>query len=479
MSLESKAIAGVKWSTVSMVAVTFLQLGQLTVLARYIAPEEFGLMAIIMVVISFSQSFMDMGISNAIIQRRTITHTQLSSLYWLNIFSGIILFTILFCITPLIVNFYNEPSIKEPLWILSTIFIIMSTGSQYKTLCQKELQFNYIAKIELTANSLAFVVAVTSAIKNMGIYSIIYGYLTQASIMSALYIFIGIKKHHIPSLTYKHGDLKGFYSFGLYQMGTRAINFLSANIDKILIGKMLGMQQVGFYNMAWQLIIFPLSKINPVVNNVAFPLYSKIQGDKESLRNYYSITVRGLSLITVPILAFLFFFSEDVVLVAFGEGWKVTANLVTILSMVGILKALANPGGAILLAKGYVRIDFWWNIAWSIILASAIYLTLKFSVKVEAVAWSVLIVSLSFGIIWHFIISKFGEIKYSSIIFHFIKIIAICFCIAFFSKFAADFIGLANAICRLTIAVVICLALYAIYLVLFEKQILMNIRKGK
>lgn len=479
MNLKSKAITGAKWSTISMILVTMLQLGQLTVLARFVQPEEFGLMAIIMVVISFSQSFMDMGISNAIIQRQVISHIQLSSLYWLNILSGVILFLILLSITPIIVTFYDEPKIEHPLMLLSTIFIIMSIGSQYKTLCQKELQFDRIAKCELTAAFCAFSVAVTSAIHGMGIYSLIYGSLTQASVMSILFLSIGLRKHHRPALIYKHSELQGFYSFGLYQMGARSINFISANIDKILIGKMLGMQQVGFYNMAWQLIMFPLSKINPVVNNIAFPIYSKVQEDEETLSKYYSITVKTLSIVTIPLLAYLYFYSNEVVLFAFGSGWEVTANLIATLSFVGILKALANPGGAILLAKGYVKVDFWWNIIWSIILALSIYITLLVTPMVESVPMIILGISLSFGVIWHYIICKYGKIKYRTITIHFLKIIIVCFCIAGFSKVFLDLIDINTAFYRLLIAGAICLSLYAGYLVKFESETFKNIRKGK
>lgn len=478
MNLKSKAITGVKWSTISMVLVTALQLGQLAVLARFVQPEDFGLMAIIMVVISFSQSFMDMGISNAIIQRQTVSHVQLSSLYWLNILAGIILFLILLAITPMISTFYGEPSIQQPLMLLSTIFIIMSIGSQYKTLCQKELQFDRIAKCDLTAAVFAFTVAVISAINDMGIYSLILASLTQALVKSILFLSIGLRKHHIPAFVFKHTELQGFYSFGLYQMGARSINFISANIDKILIGKMLGLQQVGFYNMAWQLVMFPLSKINPVVNNIAFPIFSKVQDDVETLSKYYSITVKALSMVTIPLLAFLYFYSNEVVLFIFGPGWGVTANLITTLSFVGILKALANPGGAILLAKGFVKIDFWWNIIWSLVLALSIYITLLVTPMVESVPKILLGISLSFGLIWHYIICKYGKIKYSSIMIHFIKVILICFCIAGISKIFINLIDIDTVFYRLLIAGAICLSLYAAYLVKFENETLKSIKKG-
>ena len=145
-------------------------------------------------------------------------------------------------------------------------------------------------------------------------------------------------------------------------MGERAINYIAANADKMLIGKIVGMNATGFYNLAWQLIIFPLAKINPIVNKEAFPVYSKVQNDPAALNRYYSFNVKALSIVTMPLLAFLLFFSQEVVRVVFGEGWSSTADLLPAFALVGIIKALGNPGGAIILALGRADVGFWWNL---------------------------------------------------------------------------------------------------------------------
>ena len=108
MNLRVKVISGVRWTLLSTIIITILQLLQLAILARFLSPSDFGLMALVMVVISFSQLFFDMGISDAIIHKQNISKTQLSTLYWLNILLGIIIFLIIVVIAPFIANFYNE-----------------------------------------------------------------------------------------------------------------------------------------------------------------------------------------------------------------------------------------------------------------------------------------------------------------------------------------------------------------------------------
>jgi len=113
MTLKQKAIAGVKWSGVSMAVVTALQFITLAVLARCLTPSDFGLMGMIMVVMGLAQSFADMGISNAIIHRQDATRDQLSSLYWLNILAGVVVFCAVCVSTPLVVIFYHEPRLPN------------------------------------------------------------------------------------------------------------------------------------------------------------------------------------------------------------------------------------------------------------------------------------------------------------------------------------------------------------------------------
>ncbi|URQ99026.1 MOP flippase family protein [Pseudoalteromonas sp. SCSIO 43095] len=477
MSLKSSAISGVKWTTTSMVIVTILQLLQLSILARYLDPTDFGLMAILMVVIGFSQAFMDMGVSNAIIHRQKISNSQLSSLYWLNIISGTLLALLVIVLAPLIASFYEEARLNNLLIILSSVFIIVSLGNQYRILCQKELLFNLMAKIEVVTASLSFIVAVYFAYSGWGVYALVFSMLTQALTSSILFLYVGLKNHHVPTFSYKHSEMKGFYSFGLFQMGEKSVNYISANIDKLLIGKMVGFQAVGFYNMAWQLIIFPLAKINPVVNKVAFPVYAKVQNDPKALNRYYSLSVKILSLLTVPILAFLSFFANDVVLIVFGKGWEQTALLVTVLAFVGIGKALGNPGGALILALGRADVGFWWNVFWASTVSVTLFIVLSYFQTVEAVAFTLLALSVTVGVIWHVLIAKIGRISYLGIFLHFSKVVVVTITIAWFAKQSVHFAQLEAPILRILLAGVVCFMLYAPYLFLVEKPLFKSFKK--
>lgn len=461
-----------------MIVVTLFQLAQLTILARILGPEILGLMAILMVVIGFSQSFMDMGISNAIIHRRKVSNSQLSSLYWLNIFSGLILSILVALASPLIASFYNEITLVNSLLMLSCVFVINSIGSQFKVLFQKELKFKVMGIIDMCSSLTSFLVAIYFASMGYGLNSLVFAMIAQSIVSSFSYFITGINSFYRPNFRFKNSELTGFYSFGFYQMGERSINYLTANIDTLIIGKLLGMQAVGFYNMAYQLIIFPLLRVNPIVNKVAFPLYAKVQDNPTLINKYYAILLRALSLAIIPFLIFLCFFSKEVVLIVFGDGWDSTAKLIPILVFVGIFKALSNPGGSIILAKGYANVTFWWNLFWIFVITFSIILAITVKKDIQSVPVALALSCLFFGWIWHYLISKIGKIYYPPLLLQIIKLTLLCSLVAWLSKIVVDNIMFQGVQINLIISMMICISFYISYVYFFEKDILDYIRQG-
>lgn len=331
--------------------------------------------------------------------------------------------------------------------------------------------------INVSTSVVSLIVATVMAYKGYGVLTLVCAMITQAGLSSFLFLWVGLKHYHKPSLVYKHSELEGFYGFGLYQMGERSINYISANADKILIGKLVGINAVGFYNLAWQLIMFPLSKINPIINKVAFPIYSKIQNDTATLNRYYTLNVKLLSLVTMPLLAFLIFFSSEVVSLVFGKGWETTASLLPILALVGILKALGNPGGALILAKGRADIGFWWNTAWAIIIVVVLTIGLLLKPTLYTAVYILLGLNLTVGAIWHIIIARIGEVEYLSLIKHFIKTFIAVILIGWLGSTILNMFVITNNFIHIILGSVICGALYIIYLIAFEKKLIRIIRE--
>lgn len=372
-NLKKQAIIGVKWTSLSIGIRSVLQLIQLVVLARFLSADDFGLVAIVMVVIGFSQLFMDMGISNAIIHKQEITNIQLSSLYWLNIFSGIGLTVIVFLISPIIARFYNNEGVIPLLQLLSFSFVINAVGNQYRVLLRKELKFNILAKIEVIADVGAFICAIILAIEGFGAYSLVFATLTTAIISNLMLVFIGFKTHK-PQFTYQHHEIISFLNFGLYQMGQTSIVYFNNKFDVILIGKLLGTEALGIYSLIKQLVMRPSQVINPVITGVTFPIMAKVQNDLPQLKSIYLKIINYLSSINFPIYILMVVLASLLVTLLLGEKWINAIELFQMLSVYALVRSTTSPAGSLLLSRGRADIGFWWSIGEFMLMPLIIYI---------------------------------------------------------------------------------------------------------
>jgi len=404
MNIKQSAISGVKWTSSASIIIGVFQILQVSILARFLSSEDFGLMAIVMVVIGFSKIFSDFGISNAIIHHQENTNEQLSTLYWLNILIGIFLFLIISLASPFISSFYGEPKLVELLIIFSFSFIIQSFGTQFRILLQKELNFNLIAKIEVISAFISLIVAILLAIYNFGVYTLVFASLTNTIISTVLFIFNGSKLNK-PKLIFSFINVKAYLNFGLYQTGQSTLNYFNSQFDILLIGKLLGTEALGIYSIVKQLAMRPAQVINPVLTRVTFPILAKLQNDLVTLKNVYLKTMYYISLINFPIYLIIAVLSEPIVLILFGNDWEEAIPVLQILAIYFMFRSIGNPMGSLVMATGKVNLEFWWNVAMFALFPIAIYIGSYWNI--EGIAYSLLFtIVITLIPMWYFIIKK-------------------------------------------------------------------------
>jgi O-antigen/teichoic acid export membrane protein len=383
------AISGVKWSSLSTIITSVLQIVQYTILAILLDPSAIGLVAIVTVVVGFAQVFADMGLSNAIIYRQDTARNTLSSLYWLNILAGVIIFILMLLLIPVIVAFYHEPRLYGLMLWASLIFLIMPLGQQFQVLLQKNLVFDSLAKIEITTAITWLAVSVALAFYGFGVISIVWGQLASAIVRAVQLAAKGWGLYR-PELHFDLKDLDGYVNFGLYQMGERIVNYLTANIDVLLIGKFLGPGVLGLYSLALRLVLMPMQKINPVITNIAFPIFARYQHDNALLRAGYLKITQFVAFAGFPVLVGLAVTAQIYVPAIFGSQWSGAIPLIQILSIVGMDVALTNPSGSVYLAKGHADFGFRWNVVYMIMVAVVLFLTVGHGVIVMALSYACL-----------------------------------------------------------------------------------------
>lgn len=440
MDIKKKVLSSLKWTISSAFIQAVLQFAKLAILTRFLSASDFGLMAIILMVIGIADLFKDWGTSSALIHYQNVSQQQLSSLYWLNVFMGLMLSIVISGISPFIASFFEDHQLALLIPITSCALFIHAFGQQYSILFRKELQFNILESIAFAIKVIDFISVVLLAYFGFGIWALVIAHLIGAISSSLLYFFYG-KQYHRPHFYFNLDDIRPFLSFGLYQMGSNLLNMLNVNLDKIIIGKYFGTDILGFYNLAWQLVLYPKNKINPIINKIAFPLFSKLQKKPQAFQNYYTFFLQTLSLFCIPLFFFLALFPEGIVSFLFGNQWSTSAQLLPFLAIIGLIKMLSNPGGSILLSKGKANIEFWWNLFW--LLSLTIILTGGISYKEDIFfITNLLLTTYLFGfIIWNYLISHYGKIHYLSIMKSFLKASltsSLCLSITFYTSRIVD-----------------------------------------
>ena len=388
--ITNKAVNGVKWTTVATVVVTLVQVLRLSVLTRLLEKSDFGLIAIASMVIGFTDIFSELGLTVAIIHKQDITDKQYSSIYWTNILFSIIVFCITCGLSPFIANFYNEAILSTIIPLLGIQILMNGFGKMFQTIKSKNLEYGFISKVRIVASGIGFVITFIFALFDFGIYSLVIGQLSQVAIMQGTYAFEGRRGQKI-LWHLNFSEISDFIRIGIYRLGSQVLDFFSSKIDVFLIGKFFGMDDLGIYNLAKELIQKPYSIVNQLTNSVATSAFAKVQKDLAVVTSAFIKVITIVGTIAIPIYVAIFISSDIIVEILYGSSYSEVALLLRILSFVGIECAISSQGAILQVSLGRTDLGFKWTIVRIICSIGIILLVSK--INITAVAYGQLFLS--------------------------------------------------------------------------------------
>jgi O-antigen/teichoic acid export membrane protein len=392
MSLRQKTISGFKWTGFSQIAKQVIQLVFTIVLARLLSPSDFGLIAMGTVFTGFAALFAELGVSSALIQKKDIDQQLLSSAFWLNILVGILLMLTFIALAPLIAAFYGKPKLTIILQALSLNFLLGSLSIIQQTILTKEMNFKPLMIRDIMAQVIAGSTAIVLAYRGYGIWSLVYQSLVYSFLNTFLvWSFSGWR----PSLYFSWHDMKGIFNFSANITGFRLINYFSRNVDNLLIGKFLGAEALGIYNLAYKLMLYPLNNITWVISKVIFPAFSRIQDDLPKIRLIYLRMVKAISLITFPLMMFLFVVTPEFVELAYGPKWMAAIPLIRVLCICGIIQSVGSTTGNIRLSKGEAGLHLKLGIANAVFSSLSIIVAFPYGLLAVTISYTI------FSWIWY------------------------------------------------------------------------------
>jgi O-antigen/teichoic acid export membrane protein len=366
MNIVKASVTGLSWTASATLIRGLLQIGQLMILARFLTPLELGLMAVINIVIGFAQIFGEAGISNAVIYHKSLNKHQLNQLYIVNVGLGVLVCAIVVLMAFPLAQFFSMTGLASLLILLSPVFLIRSLCQQQMALLQQKMRFDSIAKIELGAAFIAFLLLVFLLNIGFRLESVVLAQLANATLISATVLLFNRKL--LPGFSgFNLSSIVLPLKYGLYQSGERVINFFSAQLDEVLVGKLLGAEVLGIYAYVKNLVFRPaIQLINPIVNSVAFPLMVNFK-ESYSAGTIYSQVIALLSMVNIPLYLLMASFPKPILYFAFGADWVGEFELLRWLALYMLFISLINPIGVLLRATGEVKRGFWWNVLVTII----------------------------------------------------------------------------------------------------------------
>lgn len=377
-------INSTKWNAVKMIVVTAVQFIIMVLIGHFISPEDFGLYGIINVVLGLALLLTDAGFANAIIYNQEEDINKISSLFFVTLLLGGILAIILIIVSPLIATFYEEPKITKLLFLASLNLIVVPFGQVFLALARKNLEFKKITIVEIVSSAIQLITMLILAVNHMGVIGLILSKIFYSATGAILYFYICRNKYKI-RLAVNMQEIKHYITFGFYQLGEKVTNYINSNIDYILIGKLLGTQALGIYTLAYQLMMMPIIRINPVLIESAFPLFAKMKNDNNVLnQNYYKLQ-KTISLMLFPICLMIFILAPEIIDVLYGPKWIEAALILRILSIKGILISLGNPINCILLTKGRPDLGFKWNVIAAVGMLITTLISVQWGIKGVAI----------------------------------------------------------------------------------------------
>lgn len=353
-------------------------------LARLLDPKEFGLIAMVTVFSNFFLIVNDIGISSAIIQKKDVTEEDLSSGFWVNLVEGLIITGLFFVLAPVIAGFYSNSALRPIIMVVSVIFTISSLGMIQYALLSKKMDFRTLAVVEIASVTLGGGVAVALAATGFGVWSIVAQMLTSCFVMTALLLLLSNWK---PKLILRWQSTKKLLSFGLPVAGFHLVNYFNRNLDNLLIGKYLGAKQLGYYDVAYKSLLFPVSNVSYIISRVMFPALSKLEDDKARVRNAYIRATQYIALITFPLMAGLAILAPQLVRVTLGPKWERAIFLIEVLALIGGLQSIYTTIGSLYLSQGRTGILFLFGLVQVVVYAVGFIIGLHWQVEGVAVAY--------------------------------------------------------------------------------------------
>jgi len=370
------------------------------ILARLLAPADFGLVAMVGTCVALVAPIQDLGLNQATIQRSQISRKQLSALFWLSVGTSFFLGLGLALLGPGVAWFFGDSRLTLLTVAFAVLVALSGVQSLPSALMNRELRFKALAAIDIVTATASACAGVAVAYRTGSYWALfVSAFVTTVVNLLGVWLLSGFR----PGSPSFEGSFRDIVGFGSSISGFNVVNYFARNADNLLIGKFYGGEQLGYYDRAYRLLVLPLQQTTWPLGRVMVPFLSRSQADPEHYRKVYTECISSVMMAAQPAIVFAVVFSHDVIRILFGSQWLPAASIFQWLGLCSLHQVVTSTSGWLYLSQGrggdYFKIGLFNAVAtvasfviglpWSALGVAVAYTVANYVIMLPATWWNV------------------------------------------------------------------------------------------
>lgn len=331
-TLKRKAVKGISWNFMEKAGIRIIKFVLGVILARLLTPKDFGLIGMIGVFFAIAQTFVDSGFGMAYVQKKDANEKDANTIFYTNLTISIFLYAILWFTAPYIAKFYDQVELINITRVLGLVVIINSFNVIQVAFVKRNIDFKRKTKVTLIATLVAGATGILSALNGLGVWSLVIQQLTNRVLAT---IGLWVTSKWVPSLSFSKESFKSLFSYGSWLLASSIISKIFENIYILAIGKFFPAAQVGYFTKSRQFQKLATKEFLNTINSVAFPIFSKMQDNKDKLANSMQKFLSYTLFIILPVIVTLFLIAKSFIVLLLTEKWAPMIPYFQILLLIG------------------------------------------------------------------------------------------------------------------------------------------------
>lgn len=349
-SLSPLVVKGVAWNGTSRIATRGTQFLVTLVLARLLAPADFGLAAMASIVTMLGSMISEMGFGVAIVQKKQLSDDDVSTAFWTSILLGAAITLLTFVLAPLGAAAFRNDTVGPVIQWSSLGLLVGALAVTPQAMLVRRIEFRPIAMADISSSIAYGVSAIGLAASGFGVWSLVIAGIVLGVVRTVVLV---AKSGIRPFRPISTKSLREILPFGLKMFGSNVVQYLRSNLDYLVVGATLGSTSLGLYTLAYKLADFPRLRLATTITEVALPRLSAVQDRDDEVIRTYSTSLTGVTLITFPLLVGLASLAPEFIDVLYGPTWRGAIQPLQILLMMGLLQSVADAAMTTVVAKGH------------------------------------------------------------------------------------------------------------------------------